>query len=287
MKKLFLIVLLFINFWVNTQSHLELQLKKHVQFLASDTLKGRATGSEEEKLVNNYLIANFKKSRKSKIHKWNYSFVKDKVSYQSEMIGCFVNNKCDITLLITAHVDHIGLGSNLSLSYKENEIHNGADDNASGVAVLLELQRLLVQKKLNVNILFIAYTGHELGLYGSKYFSENSSKKYKKIVLNLNFDMIGRMDKSLMNVYVSASESLKHSFKNEFSAVNLIEADKSRLLSLDCSHFHLKGIPSATFTTGIHNDYHKTSDDEQYINYNGMIKITFALEKWILDNYRK
>lgn len=283
MKNKILALFTFISFL--TESQIDLQLKKHVCFLSSDSLKGRQTGSVEEKQVNNYLRSNFITSKKSKIQQWDYSFVKNTVTYQSQMIGCYVNNKCDITLLITAHVDHIGLGSNLSLSYKENEIHNGADDNASGVALMIELQRLLVQKKLKANILFIAYTGHELGLFGSKFFIENISKKYKKIVLNLNFDMIGRMDKSLTNVYVSASETLKSSFKSEFSNINLIEVDSTRLLSLDCSHFHLKGIPSATFTTGIHNDYHKTSDDEQYINYDGIMKILISTENWILKHY--
>lgn len=283
MKNRIILIFTFINF-VNV-AQIELQLKKHVSFLASDDLKGRQTGSAEEKKVNQYLLSNFATSKKSKIQRWNYSFVKDKITFQSEMIGCFVNNNCDKTLLITAHVDHIGLGSKLSLSFKENEIHNGADDNASGVAILLELQRFLEQKKLKANILFIAYTGHELGLYGSKYFSENISKKYKKIVLNLNFDMIGRLDKNIRNVYISSSESLKHSFKNEFSDVNFVQADNSRLLSLDCSHFHLMGIPSATFTTGIHNDYHKTTDDEEYINYDGMVKILISIENWILKHY--
>ena len=285
MKNKILVLFTFITFL--TVSQIDLQLKKHVCFLSSDSLKGRQTGSVEEKQVNNYLRSNFITSKKSKIQQWDYSFVKNNVNYQSQMIGCYVNNKCDITLLITAHVDHIGLGSNLSLSYKENEIHNGADDNASGVALLIELQRLLIQKELNANILFIAYTGHELGLFGSKYFSENIKKKYKKIVLNLNFDMIGRMDKTLTNVYVSASETLKSSFKSEFSGVNIIEADSSRLLSLDCSHFHLMGIPSATFTTGIHNDYHKTSDDERYINYDGIQKILISTNDWILKRYSK
>lgn len=286
LKTILYFLFLFDALFIQAQSEMVRSLQQHVRFLAADSLKGRATGSKEEAFVNQYLIQNLRRAKNVSMLHWRYSFTKEKQIYNSEMVGCFVNNKSKKTILISAHVDHIGWGSNLSLSHKNNEVHNGADDNASGVALVLELQKLLVLENLGVNVLFVFYSGHELGLFGSEYLVNNLSKKWKNILLTLNFDMVGRMDKELQKVFVSSSDSLKGKFNSAFTQCNLIEADDQRLLSLDCSHFHKRGIPSATFSTGMHNDYHKTSDDEKYINYQGIEILLNAIHTWLMLNYK-
>lgn len=259
------------------------QLKNHISYLASDSMKGRSTGSKEEKLANVYVRENWtSKKRKTEVITWNYPIFISDDTIQSQMIGNFINNKSEQTLLIGAHIDHIGLGGKLSKSFGKLDVHNGADDNASGVALLIELQRYYSTKKLPFNILFVAFTGHEIGTYGSAYLSQHLDHKFGQLFCMLNFDMVGRMDPSSKKLFVSCSESLSPSFNT--SELTLSMADSTRLSILDTQHFINQGIPSATFTTGMHDDYHRTSDDSEFINYAGMYQILLFFENWI--NYQ-
>ncbi len=256
------------------------QLKSHISFLASDSMKGRSTGSKEEKLANIYVRENWaSKNGKTEFLIWNYSIYTLEDTIQSQMIGNFINNKSKQTILIGAHIDHIGLGGKLSKSYGKHDVHNGADDNASGVGLLIELQRYYSTKRLPFNLLFVAFTGHEIGTYGSEYLAQHLDKKFGELFCMLNFDMIGRMDPSSQKLYVSCSESLAQSFNT--SELTLSIADSTRLTILDSQHFLNQGIPSATFTTGMHDDYHRISDDAKFINYAGMYQILLFFENWI------
>lgn len=110
------------------------------------------------------------------------------------MITAFVDRKSTKTILVGAHIDHLGLGGELSKSPGKNEVHPGADDNASGVAMLIELHNYFTEHNSTCNLLFVAYTGHELGLYGSEHLSKHWKKGWKTLYRVYNFDMIGRMD---------------------------------------------------------------------------------------------
>jgi Zn-dependent M28 family amino/carboxypeptidase len=256
------------------------EIKSHISFLASDSLKGRNTGSYEEIIANNYVRDNWAiKKRKSKILTWNYQIITSEDTIQSQMIGSFIDNKSKQTLVIGAHIDHIGLGGELSKSYGKNDVHNGADDNASGVAILIELQRYYSIKKLPFNMLFIAFTGHEIGTFGAEYITKQLTKKYGEFFCMLNFDMIGRMDIHSKKLFVSCSDQLSNSFTSSDIVITL--TDNSRLTILDTKHFVQQGIPSATFTTGMHDDYHRISDDSEFINYSGMYETLLFLENWI------
>jgi Iap family predicted aminopeptidase len=241
-------------------------LKKHVQYLSSDELEGRATGSKGEFLANNYLKKTLS-PRRSRILSWNYSIPADSQVVQSEMVGCFINNRAQNTVLIGAHIDHIGWGGKLSKSPGKKTIHNGADDNASGVALLIEIQHYLAQKKVPYNVLLIAFTGHEIGTKGSEYVSNMLPRKAKKIAYVLNFDMVGRMDPTTNKCYVSTN----HPELFQYTSKDLLFAqlDTTRLALLDTKHWFSQSIPCATITTGMHNDYHKNSDDEVYVMARG------------------
>lgn len=256
------------------------QLKKHIVFLASDSLKGRATGSPEEAIANQYIRQEWSvKKRKTEVVLWDYTIFQENDTLPSQMIGSFINNKSKHTLLIGAHIDHIGSGGVLSKSIGKHEVHNGADDNASGVAILIELQRHLAKQKLPFNVLLVAFTGHEIGTYGSAHLSTHLTEKYGKVFCMLNMDMVGRMDPETKKLFVSCSDTLAGSF--ESNTLKAVRTDDTRLQILDTKYFVAKHIPCATFTTGMHNDYHRTTDDAAYINIVGMLATLQYLETWI------
>jgi aminopeptidase-like protein len=260
--------------------------KKIIYTLADDSMRGRASGSPEERMALTYISKTFKQFSNKTLKYQKFDFELDSVNYSCQNAYFFLNNHCKKTIVISAHYDHIGLGGHLSMSMKSNEIHNGADDNASGVAMLLALSKNLTEfKGKEVNYLFVFYSGHELGLYGSAQFAqfvEKKKNKFKSIAAIVNFDMLGRFDNSTRMLKCMRSESLDSLLISLPAAKHGIElkiADASRLKSLDTKAFDAKGIPCLNFSTGSHDDYHKTSDDAKFINYHGLMKIhSFILE---------
>ena len=251
-------------------------VKSIVQFLASDSLYGRPSGSLYERQAGAYIYQKFKaiKGCKPKIHSFQFEAPTTVENKSSQNIYYYLNNHADSTILIGAHYDHIGMGEGLSLAYaKKNEIHNGADDNASGVALMLLLSTLS-KKNLSksFNYVFVSFGAHELGLYGSSAFYDFIVHKVKPIHLAINFDMIGRMDVSNPILRVNVTSTAKTIYFENFKGILQINKNyDDKVYDTDCSVFAEHGIPSLSFTTGIHNDYHKPSDDEKKINYQGII----------------
>ena len=206
----------------------------------------------------------------------------------------FMNNKKKQTIVIGAHQDHLGYNEyGSSRSKAEGKIHNGADDNASGVAMMLELMRKIKSsKKLKkYNYLFIAFTGEEQGLIGSKYFVNNPTINLKKVRFMLNFDMVGRLDsiKKTMLVYgVGTSPVWKNALQKLItdSAQVKIKTSESGTGSSDHTNFYNQNIPVLHFFTGQHQDYHMPTDDEHLINYHGMY-LGYDIVIKLLKNTRK
>ncbi len=200
---------------------------------------------------------------------------REKITGQN-VIG-FIDNKADYHIIICAHYDHLGFGEYGSLHKGENAIHYGADDNASGTAGLLELARFLKRKgPKNNNYLFIAFSGEELGLLGSKYFVKSELFEPKKANYVLNMDMIGRLnneDKTLIINGVGTSSQ----WGVNLNGINIdgikIKTSLSGVGPSDHTSFYLEGIPVLHFFTGLHNDYHKPSDTWEKINYKGMVSV--------------
>lgn len=258
-------------------------MKVVVEYLASDSLMGRAAGSSEEKIAANYIVTDLKRYG-YKVKRQKFSFDYDSVKYKSQNVIGFINNRKDSTLLITAHYDHLGMGEYKSLN-RSGAVHNGADDNASGVALMLQLAQDLADSIQHYNLLFVSYSGHELGLFGSRYFSEHLCSKYKSIALALNIDMVGRMDDQSTCYFESRDLVMEHLVLKREN-VKWTSSVKDRLTVLDSKWLLEKGVPSITISTGIHLDYHRATDDVQYINWNGMERIHQDLKQWILDIYR-
>jgi len=189
----------------------------------------------------------------------------------------FINNKAENTVVIGAHYDHLGYGDSHSLYRGEPAIHNGADDNASGISLMLELASLLKKSKFkNNNYLFIAFSGEELGLYGSSYFTKSGLMDKYKINYMLNMDMVGRLDPT-ENVLIVNGVGTSPVWKDVLAQVKFgpdttyrVKTTESGIGPSDHTSFYFKDVPAIHFFSGTHNDYHKPTDDWEKINTNGM-----------------
>jgi hypothetical protein len=196
-------------------------------------------------------------------------------------IGAYIDagneNFKDEYLVIGAHFDHLGWGGDNSLYMGEPSIHNGADDNASGTTGLLELAEKFtsIKNQLDRKIVFIAFSGEELGLLGSSYVVNNFPIPIENNITMINMDMIGRLnDKNDLIVYGTGTSSKWKNIlddKNEYD-LNLTFNDEGFGPS-DHSSFYGKKVPVLFFFTGTHSDYHKPSDDADKINAAGQEKV--------------
>jgi hypothetical protein len=200
------------------------------------------------------------------------------VRYANNVVG-YIDNSASKTIVFGAHFDHLGYGEdgNSMLRTKEKLIHNGADDNASGTAILIELAKTLKkQKNKEYNFLFIAFSAEELGLLGSKYYTEHPTVDLEKVTYMVNMDMVGRLNDSLKTVTIGGIGTSPIwgdllPFKNKFN-LN-IKIDSSGTGPSDHTSFYRKNIPVLFFFTGLHSDYHKPSDDFSRINLEGSLAI--------------
>ncbi len=272
-------------FFENTEN----RLRYYVNILASDSMKGREAGTEgadkSAKWINNiFKNINIQNCDSCLFtQKLKVVTAKGDTSYSENIIGYLMGNS-DSWILICAHYDHIGYGGKYSRNPFKNQIHKGADDNASGVAVLIEIaDRLSNIKTKNYNYIFIALTGHETGLYGSTYFAQNPTVNLQKIKFILNLDMLGRLDNENPNIlyYISGKSIfsvIENKYTNEFNFIKL------KYLLGDHSIFESDNIPVVALSTGVHEDYHTVNDIPELINYKGMIKITDFLYEILLEN---
>ena len=205
----------------------------------------------------------------------------------------FIDNKAKYTVIIGAHYDHLGMGGESSLFRGEAAIHNGADDNASGTAALIELGRMLrhSQDKKN-NYLIMAFSGEEKGLLGSNYFIKHPTIDLHTVNYMINMDMLGRLkpDEPVLIVNgVGTSSAWKTAIDSTGMLGLRIKTSESGVGPSDQTSFYLDSIPAVHFFSGTHSDYHKPSDDEPLINYDGEVKIVRIIKQVIdkLDNAGK
>jgi hypothetical protein len=266
-------------------------MKEDVSVLANDSLNGRKTGSTDEKKAAEYIAKRFEdlglqakgtdgyfqkftfKASKNPHQEAEFTSEKNDSTETGENVIGYIDNKAENTVVIGAHYDHLGMGGEGSL-YREGEaIHNGADDNASGVAMMLHLADSLQKKDSpkNNNYLFIAFSGEEEGLLGSNYFVKNPTIDTKKVTYMLNMDMVGRLNsENTLAVYgVGTSPILKQTVNANAGDLNIAE-NESGVGPSDHTSFYLADIPVLHFFTGQHEDYHKPSDDTEKVNFEGM-----------------
>lgn len=210
-------------------------------------------------------------------------------STDNNVVGMIPANKpTDSYIIIGGHYDHLGYGETSSLARSDAErkqIHHGADDNASGASTVMELAEYFAQLKkdnpslFTRNVVFVLWSGEELGLMGSAYFIQHPPIDLKKVDAYLNFDMVGRLkDNKLIMQGIGSSTEWKRILekKNVAAGFNLILQDDP-YVPTDAMSLYQGEVPVLCFFTGIHDDYHRPTDTADKIDYDGMQRIaTFA-----------
>ena len=268
----------------------ELQIKVDVVYLSSDLLLGRETGTEGESLAAEYLAERFEQiglkpagtdgyfqpftfEERPNPHAANP--ITEARTVRGKNVVGYLDKGSDRTIVIGAHYDHLGFGHTGSLYTGEPAIHNGADDNASGVGALLYLAaKLAADPSLEENVLIISFSGEEYGLFGSKYFVANPTIPLDKVSYMLNMDMVGRLNNE--NVIVVNGAGTSPVWKDLLEQVKgglTVQTTDSGVGPSDHTSFYLEDMPVLHFFTGQHTDYHKPSDDSQLINYDGIQEV--------------
>jgi len=269
-------------------------MKEDVFVLANDDFLGRETGTEGEIKAAEFIAKRFKElelqPKGTDGYFQEFSFKPSKNPHQGAMvldtlveeslatgrnvIG-FYDNNAETTVVIGAHYDHLGLGGEGSLFRGGDSIHNGADDNASGVAMILQIASRLDEMD-DHNYLFIAFSGEEMGLLGSNYYLKNATIPVESITYMINLDMVGRLKEE--NTIAVHGVGTSPIFKQILFANNdqdlIIKEFESGIGPSDFTSFYLADIPVLGFFTGQHEDYHKPGDDAEKLNYEGMDRIS-------------
>jgi hypothetical protein len=197
-------------------------------------------------------------------------------------------------MVIGGHYDHLGYGGDGSLAPGVHEIHNGADDNASGTAMVIELAESLAARSepLQRGVVFALWSGEEMGLLGSQYWTRNPTVAAEDIVMNLNLDMVGRLAEGRVTV---GSSKTGAAFGPALDATVTWAKDQGLEMRLDIIQndmpggggsdhmsFHQIDVPAVFFFSGLHSDYHKPSDDADKIAFDGMVTLGRILEHFLL-----
>jgi len=209
-------------------------------------------------------------------------------------VVAFKNNHRKKTVIICAHHDHIGYNEYDNSRYRGPQaIHNGADDNASGVAAMIELSKQVQKWGLRKNnYLFIAFSGEELGLLGSKFFTKNPLIPMDKINYVINIDMLGRLDSSKKVLTINGVgtsplwKEVLSQLENDTALVK-VATTESGLGPSDHASFYLEDKPVLHFFSGQHRDYHTPDDDEYKINYEGLYNSIQIIKQMICHTKKK
>ncbi len=288
------------------------ELEKHLYTFASGAFEGRKTGSPGQKLASNYLKNYYiYEGILSPYASQNY-FQSIPKSYfgdgfnDSENVLAYIEGSTnpDDIIVISAHLDHQGIS-------KDGEIYYGADDDGSGTVALLEMAQAFRKAQMDGygpkrSILFIHVTAEEIGLLGSRYYTENPIFPLENTVVNLNIDMIGRVDKPHQNnpdyIYVIGADRLSTELHYISEAVNTKffnleldyrfnakHEDKRYYYRSDHYNFAKHNIPVIFYFNGDHGDYHKPTDTPDKINYPLLEKRTRLIfaTAWQLANQKK
>lgn len=256
-------------------------LKQHISTLASDALQGREGGSAGGHAASAYLL--------QQLRRQSVAPAGDDRQFLQEFSGGMRNILASVpgrderlrdeVVMVCAHFDHVGFGTPRNSRGPIGYVHNGADDNASGVAALLEVIEAIrsLGKPPRRTLLFAFWDGEEKGLLGSKHWISSPSLPLSQIKLVINSDMIGRLRPEGVEVTgTRAARGLRHLVTNANSSESQQGSPRLTLdftwdMRADSDHhpFFAAGIPALMLHTGKHDDYHRPSDDVDKINYEG------------------
>lgn len=256
-----------------------------LSYLASDELEGRMSGKAGNKLAAEFC--------KKKFEEWGY-----KAEYQrfpirrvnpgpkneqgddfSQNVIAYKPGQTDFVIVVAAHLDHVGYGPAMATD-QGIAIHNGADDNGSGTTgVLLTAKSISKLPPLKHGIVFILFSGEEMGLIGSKYYTgQLTPDQWKKIDLMVNYDMIGRLKPTGYVECVGARNNptvtrMLGTLENKYAPIKTLDPTVKKSDDSDHAPFYNRGVPICFFFTGMHPQYHKATDKVSLINFDGLVAV--------------
>lgn len=266
----------------------------HISFMASDEIHGREAGTADAAKVANYiadLYKDFGLEPKGDDDTYYQEFTintavlnnphasdttSGKKRLAKNVVGLLKGTgNSDEYIIIGAHFDHLGYGDFGSLYRGEKKlIHNGADDNASGTAGLLELAQYFSENRPSKGILFLAFSGEEMGLLGSQHYVEHPTVDLTKAIAMINMDMIGRLTENKLIIFGIGTSADWEAVVTEANTDSLtLSPVPDGTGASDHTSFYYKNIPVLHYFTDTHSDYHRPSDDTEYINADGETRV--------------
>lgn len=243
-------------------------LRHHVEFLASPELEGRFAGSPGERRAGEYIAAQFRAAglkpsfQEFPVHGGN-----------ARNVLAVVRGSVDEAVVVGAHYDHMGA--------EKDQVYHGADDNASGTAVVIELAGRFARRPARRSVVFIAFSAEEKfeglpgGLLGSRHYVNHPVVPLEKTVGMINLDMVGRLGEKLTVFGTESGDRFK-----EYLADSPIKLafPPDPVGPSDHTSFYMKGVPAVHFFTGTHADYHKPTDTAARVNYDGLARVADLVE---------
>lgn len=254
-----------------------------VMFLSSDEMRGRASGTDESERAASYIAGAMKEAGLEPAGDGDSYFQVfplpgSERTTARNVIGILRghNKSCTTGVVIGAHYDHVGMGRAHSMAPQgAGEIHNGADDNASGTAAVMQMARTAVANRARFacSVIFIAFGAEEIGLVGSRHYVTRPAIAMRQTKAMINLDMIGRANGRVM---IGRGEQLK-ALLGELQSVTSLKLDDFREGygdgASDDTPFRKAGVTAVAFFTGFHDDYHRPTDDWQQIDVAGAAEV--------------
>ena len=248
-------------------------LLERVRFLSLDSLEGRRTGEKGGLIARDYVVSQFKKNGISPllseyIQPFSFEGRRDKKTYEgANVLGLTKGTEHpEKYIVISAHYDHVGVNN--------GEIYNGADDDASGTSAIIAIAEYLQKNPPKHSVIIAAFDAEEMGLRGAAHFLEANTIPKEQIALDINLDMVGRNDNNELyvvgtNLYTQLQPAitdleLPENFKLSVGHDGLDGKD-NWVSSSDHGPFHRQEIPFLYFGVEDHKDYHKPTDDFEFI----------------------
>ena len=228
-------------------------LEKDVKALAGESFEGRETGTAGEEKAAKHIIAEM---RRAGLQPVVQAFQGHGTTGRN--VIATVAGTMNEAVVIGAHYDHLGTDG--------RKVFTGADDNASGTSVVIEMARRFSKKPAKRTVILVAFSGEEMGLLGSKFYV-NNAPAFEPAVAMINLDMVGRLRENLIVFGADTGDKFKEYLAD--SPVK-IAFNKDAIGPSDHTSFVLKGVPSVHLFTGAHPDYHKPGDTADKINYDGL-----------------
>jgi hypothetical protein len=264
------------------------ELRRHVFHLADDTFEGREAGSRGGRVAGGYLARAFEKEGLAPGAGRGY--FQDFEGGSRNILGLWEGSDPHLkheVIVVGAHYDHVGYGTETNSFGPIGYIHNGADDNASGTSGLLELVQAMVrlEPRPRRTLLFALWDGEEKGLLGSKHWVANPTLPLEQVKLMLNMDMIGRLRDNKLEIGGTRSAAgLRSLVSRQNEGIDLL-LDFTWEMKDNSDHhpFYARRIPVLMAFTGLHDDYHRPSDDAERVNTAGMQRVTQLMFRLVYE----